>query len=114
MGELLFFIIFSIPAIYGLAELIHILRGYIITPKAFAPKYLIVFLGDNSPYEQLVCAFTEFSWYGRKYAHNIIAVDCGVSEKDYTACEEYCKKNNMIFCSSDQLSGYLDVVTGKI
>ncbi len=114
MGELIFFLIFSIPAIYGVAELIHILRGLIITPKAFASKYLILYLGENMPYQQLLSAFFEFSWYGKKYAQNIIAVDCGIHENDYDICLGFCKKNNLIFCNVGELAGYLDVITGKI
>ena len=114
MGELIFFIIFSIPAVYGVAELIHILRSYCITPDVFIPKYIILYLGDNMPYEQLVSSFWEFSWYGKKYAQNIIAVDCGIKEKDYNICKEYCKKNNLIFCDSKELSNYLDLMMGNI
>ncbi len=114
MGELIFFVIFSIPAIYGVAELIHILRGFIIKPKVFAPKYIILFLGNNMAYEQLLSAFWEFSWYGKKYAQNIIAIDCGIKEEEYKTCFEFCKKNNFIFCNSAELSGYLEVLMGKV
>ena len=114
MGELIFFLIFSIPAIYGVAELIHILRGLIVAPKAFASKYLILYLGDNMPYQQLISAFFELTWYGRKYAQNIIDGDCGILEKDYDICLEFCKRNNLIFCNASELSNYLDVMMGKI
>ena len=113
MGELIFFIVFTIPAICGVSELIHILRVKFISPKAFAPKYLLIYLGDNSPYEQLVASADELFWYGKKYAQNIIAVDCGIKQEEYYNCREFCEKNNFIFCNSKELSGYLDVLMGK-
>lgn len=114
MGELIFFIVFTVPAIYGISELIHLIKAYVISPKGFTPKYLIVFLGENSPYEQLISSAEELFWHGKKYAQNIIAVDCGLEEKEYYDCREFCEKNNFIFCNSNELSGYLDVLMGKI
>lgn len=114
MGELIFILIFSIPAIFGLAELIHILRSYILTPKFFTPKYSVIFLGKNMPYEQLLSAHLEFAWYGKKYAQNIIAVDCGINDENYSVCMQFCRKNNLIFCKSEELSDYMDVLMGKI
>lgn len=114
MGELIFLIILGVPAIYGISELIHLVKAYVISPKGFTPKYLIVFLGENSPYEQLVAAAEELFWHGKKYAQNIIAVDCGIKQEEYYNCRELCEKNNFIFCSATDLSGYLDVLMGKI
>ncbi len=113
MGELIFFIIFTIPAIYGVAELIHLIRSHFIAPKTLAPKYLIICLGENSPYEQLAIIAEELFWQGKKYAQNIIAVDCGISRDEYLNCREFCDKNNFIFCNSKELLGYLDVLTGN-
>lgn len=114
MGEITFFIIFSIPALFGLAELLHYLKVYIISPKVASTKYLIVFLGDNSPCKQLALAGEEYFWRGRKYAYNIIAVDCGISDEDYLVCHSFCNKNNFIFCSYNELGEYLEVISGKL
>lgn len=113
MSEFLFFIIFSIPAIYGLAELIHILRGYILKPRETASKYIILYLNDNLPYEQLISVFDEFSWYGKKYAQNIIAVDCGIPKEECGICKEYCENKNLIFCDLKELSNCLDKMIYK-
>ena len=114
MGETIFFFIFIIPALLGVAELIHLLKVYIISPKITATKYLIVFLGDNSPCKQLAFAAEELFWRGKKYAQNIIAVDCGISAEEYHICYNFCEKNNFIFCNSVELQGYIDVLSGKI
>lgn len=113
MGEIIFFIIFTIPALFGLAELLHLLKVYIISPKEYASKYLIIFLGEKSPFGQLALTAEEFFWRGRKYAHNIIAVNCGICEEEYQACRSFCEKNNFIFCDAKDLQGYLDLLSGK-
>ena len=114
MGEIVFILIFTVPAVFGLAELIHLFKCYIIRPKKFAAKYLLLFLGDNEPYEQLISALEELIWSGKRYAQNIIAVNCGIAEKDYVSCKGFCEKNNLIFCETEKLSDYLDVLQGKI
>ena len=114
MGEAIFFIVFIIPAILGVAELIHLLRVYIICPKINSTSYLIIFLGESSPCKQLAFAAEELSWRGKKYAQNIIAVDCGLNAEEYQICYSFCEKNNFIFCNTKELQGYIDVITGKI
>ncbi len=114
MGEIIFFLVFIIPALLGFAELLHLLKVYIISPKIRAVKYCIVFLGDNAPCKQLALAAEELFWRGRKYAQNIIAVDCGINEDEYHICRSFCDKHSFIFCSYNELNEYLGVISGKI
>ena len=114
MGEIIFFAVFTIPAIVGFAELIHIIKLRIISPKAYASKYLVVFLGDNSPYEQVVAAADELFWRGKSYAKDIIAVDCGIKQEEYGICRNFCEKNNFIFCDYNELQSHLDLLSGKL
>lgn len=113
MGEVIFFAIFTIPALLGVAELIHLIKVYIISPKTNSIKYLLVFLGENSPYEQLTAVAEEFFWRGKKYAHNIIAINTGIKEEDYIYCRSFCDKNNLIFCNADEVNEYIELLSGK-
>ena len=114
MGEIIFFALFTIPALLGVAELIHLIKVYIISPKNTAVKYLLIFLGKNSPYEQLTTVAEEFFWRGKKYAQNIIAVNLDISDEDYIYCRSFCDKNNFIFCNVDEISEYAELLSGKV
>lgn len=111
MIEIILLILCLIPAMLGLAELLHSLKLYILAPKNKAISYTVICLTGYSPQQQLRFAIEKYSWMGEK---SIIAVNTFVPEEDFEECREIAEKNNIIFCSADELTDAIKTIAGKI
>lgn len=102
MAEIILFLVFLIPAMLGLAEILHILKLYILYPKT-AASYVLVFLKGENASEQLMLALEQYFWLGKRYARNIIAVDMGLNGESLKVCRKIALRHNVIFCSEKEL-----------
>ena len=103
----IFFLTFLVPAMLGLAEIIHFAKVYIMLPRRRASKYLLVFLNDQNTLRQLWCLLEEYKWSGKKYAEKIIAVNMGLDEEDYNKALRVNNKDYLILCRFDELQKVL-------
>lgn len=107
MIETIIFCVFLVPAMLGMAEMLHLLKVYIISPEKKMKKYLIVFLKDENSVRQLLCLLEEYNWIGKKYAERIIAVNMGLKEEDYKKALNTANKGNMILCEYNEIESIL-------
>ena len=103
MAEFIIAIIFLVPAMLGTAEILHMIKSYIIHPHKMPARYLLVYLRDGFSQEQLISTIEEMKWQGRKYAENIIAVDFDLSDESHKECRDISNANGIIFCRVDNL-----------
>lgn len=106
MGELILFLIFLIPAMLGLAEIIHIFKTRIRYSEA-SNSYMLVYLCGENPVEKLNYALEQYFWLGRRYVGNIIAVATDLSEENYNTCRNIALKHEIIFCNENELAEIL-------
>ncbi len=95
--------VFLVPAMLGLAELLHILKGWLIKPDKPAYRVMLVFIdGENAP-QQLLYTAEQYLWQGRKESDRVIAVYSSDDDTDIDYCRSICDKNGMSFCSKQEL-----------
>lgn len=98
---LLFFCL--IPTMLGLAELLHYLKSYILSPKKRIPSYLLVNLVNTSPQLQLSLVIEKYRWQGHRYAEKIIAVYSNMDLDDLEECKQIAFEYNITICSKEEL-----------
>ena len=66
-------IIFLIPSMLGLAEILHILKLYILKPSKPSIAYKIIFLTNDMPLEHMSYIIEQYRWQGRSnYIYRLI------------------------------------------
>ncbi len=108
MSEIIFVIIFLIPSMLGLAEILHFIRSYILGGKAKPRKLLLVYLTGDDASLQLKGVLEEFNWHGKRFAEKVIAVDCGA--KDFALCKALAQKGEIYCCDIKELKDIIDVI----
>ncbi len=103
MTETFLLILLLFPSMLGIAELMHLAKVYIISPKSKPKKVVIVYLYGEYALEQLRLILEEYSWHGKNYAQQIVAVDCGIVSEQYKECESFARNNKIIFCKEENL-----------
>ena len=98
MVETILLILLLFPSMLGLAEIIHMIKLYILLPKVKPQKAVIVYLNGEKSVEQLQFVIQEYLWYGEKYAKKIAAVDKGIPEDLVDKCVDIAVKNDIILC----------------
>ncbi len=79
-------------AVFGFSEFLHIIRLYIVFPKAKINSCLVIKLRDANAEKQALYACEQFRWYGRRFADSI-SFDCDSLSKDvYNRCQKICEK----------------------
>lgn len=85
MAENILLLVFSIPAIFGLAEILHILKLQILKPQKSACRVLVIRPDTESFVTQLLYVAERFRWQGLGYADKIVVLDselCGVAKDE--------------------------------
>ncbi len=101
-------IICLIPTMLGVSEILHWLRLLILAPEKKPITYTVVCLTSDSAKEQIRFAAAKYSNSGHK---NIIAVNSSVEEQDINECKEIADKNDIIFCSAEELCKDIKQIT---
>ena len=86
--EYIALIVLLIFAVFGFSEFLHILKLYIVFPKAKIDSRLVVKLKNTTAERQILHTCEQFCWYGKRFA-NDITFECGDLE---TEVFERCKK----------------------
>ncbi len=86
--ELLIYLIFIVFSIFGLSEFLHILKLFIIYPKAKINSCLVIKLNDATAEKQTEYTCEQFCWYGKRFADSL-KFDC---EDLSLECYEKCRK----------------------
>ena len=102
MAELILFLFLLIPAMLGLAEILHLIKTYILYPHK-TDSCMVVYLKGENPVGRLKFALEQYCWLGKRYIGNIIAVSSGLDGEDYDICREIALNHGIIFCGEDEL-----------
>ena len=113
MAEILFLVIISVLAVFGLSEIIHLLRIYIYLPKKKALSYLVIKLSPDDAESQLRVVGEQYLWQGKKLADNVVAVNDVLSVELKESCERIAKRYNIVYCSSKELFNAAEIIFGK-
>lgn len=106
MVEIVFFIIFLVFAVLGLAEVLHILKCRLLKPKKDIISYRVIILTNDNPENQLLYAIEQCLWqYGSCF--NLIAVKSYLSLENLVECEKIAKKYDISLCSLEKLANFL-------
>ncbi len=109
MLEVIFFLLFLIPAMLGISELLHTLKILILAPKKPVISYNIIILNNDNPHQQLLHTVYQYAWYGRELTGIIVAVNSFLNDENYSCCKEIAEKNNIIFCSFEELDKIINI-----
>ena len=101
MIQIFFTMMFLIPTILGIAEILHFIKIYIINPRPKVQKYVLLFLCGENCFEQLKVLFDEYVWKGKNYAEKIIALDCGI--KDCEECLKFAAEKGITVLKNENL-----------
>ena len=103
MAEFVFILFFAIPAILGLAEILHTARLWILSGKDKGEKMLILGPENENFHNQILKTYEEARWQGEKLAKKIIVVDSCLSEENKKECEKLVQRLGLTMFSRSQL-----------
>ena len=112
MGEIILFLVFLIPAMLGLSEIIHIFKTCLLYPKN-TDSYVLIYLSDENPALKLNFVLEQYYWLGKRYVGSIIAVASDLSEENYDVCRAIAEKHGIIFCNENEFDKALAEIKKK-
>ena len=110
MFEIFFLILFLIPAMLGLSEILHILKLYILKPKKAMISYKIVILTNDTAVENMRYAIEQYLWQAERNGFNLIFVNSLLDKENFLACKEIAKRYEVGFYSKKELEEYLNLI----
>lgn len=108
MVKIILIVLFLIPAMLGLAELLHIFKLFLLKPKKSLLSYKIIILTDNSPLEQMRYVIEQYIWQSEKNSSGIVFVNSLLSNLNLIECKNLADKYGLTFCSKKELEAYLN------
>lgn len=103
MAESLLFFIFLIPAVLGVAEILHAIKLTLLSGKKQSFGVLVISPEKESFCEQLLSAAEKFKWNGRRYAERIIVLDVLEDENIRNECISLAGKLGIEVCKKADL-----------
>ncbi len=107
MAETFFIIILIVPAVLGMAEILHLFKVYLLGYTRKGKKHSIVFLDNEDAVITLRAFCEEKNWYGKPVNNRFFAVYKGLSEEVFAECREIAEKNDIILLNIDDLTDYI-------
>ncbi len=95
MDEKILFYIILIPAMLGVAEILHFLKLYITRGSKRPQKYVLLYLRGKNCFCELKAILEEYLWLGKSFAEKVVIVDCGIEDID--ECLSAVKNSGIVF-----------------
>lgn len=89
------FIILLVFAIFGFSEFLHILKLFIVFPKAKINSCLVVKLKNATAEKQMLHTCEQFCWYGKRFADSITFKYEGLDEPIFERCQKIAQRYGM-------------------
>jgi len=99
MTEILLGITVAIFCIWGVSELIHILKQKLLTPEKMPQMRLIVYLDGDTPDLQLISIINEYSWKKKSDNVKIIGIYSGGSDTAIENCLKIADRHGITLCN---------------
>ncbi len=98
-------------ALFGLTELLHRLRIFLLRPAPH-PVCALTLLCDETAVQQLCAELDELHWGGGCVAaRRLIAVDCGLSDAVAADCRQIAARHpDVVFCAAEDLPARLKTI----
>ena len=109
MAEICLMILFLIPAMLGLAEILHILKLYILKPQNPIIAYKVVILTDDMPLEIMKYVIEQHVW-NKNNSSQLIFVNSLLSQNNFDKCKQFAEEYGIGFCTKDKVEEYLDLI----
>lgn len=104
MAEIVFIFIFTIPAILGLAEILHTVKILLFSSRKSQNATLIIVPDNDNFSKQLIYAAEQYRWHGDKYAKKIVVLDYLLDEENKRECIALARKFDFEICSKTELA----------
>lgn len=108
MVKTLLLILLLIFAVSGLCEFIYFVKMLFYFPGKRVKTYTFVRLESGYALRQLEYLWQKIRWNGDSYSNGIIAINENLETKEIISCAEYIKGKNIILCSKQQITEYID------
>lgn len=104
MSETVIIFIFAIPAILGLAEILHIVKLFLLGGKTKIKSVLVVVPNNENYFKQLMNISEQKRWQGDKYAEKIIVLNTLLEKEKFFECRILAEKLGFEFCDKYELN----------
>ncbi len=101
MAEIVLNLVFAIPAVLGLAEIIHSVKLWLLKPKNRGKRILVLIPNTDDFERQILSAYEQFKWQGKRLADKIVVVDSFVDESQ--ECKKITEELGIEFCALSEL-----------
>ncbi len=110
MVEIILAFLFLIPAMLGLAELLHIFKMYILKPSDPVICYKTIILTNDNPLSQMFYEIEKYTWHGKSSGANLIFLSSFLDDENSAECRIAAESRGFIFCTAEELKEYLDLI----
>lgn len=104
MAEIIFILIFAVPAILGLAEIIHTFKLWLVSSESGGKRVLILVPDNEGFAKQILGAYEELRWHGSKFAEKIVVLDDLLDDENKIECKAITDKLNLEISGLSELS----------
>ncbi len=102
MAEIILNLVFAIPAVLGLAEIIHSVKMWLLKPKNIGKRILVLIPNTEDFEKQILSAYEQLKWQGKKIADKVVVVDYLVDQKE--ECKRLTEELGIEFCALSELT----------
>ena len=103
MTEIVFLIIFCVPALLGIAEMLHTVKLWLYSSGKSKGGILVIVPTDENYRSLILNSFNQATWYGKRFAEKIIVVDSLLSEDTKEECQILTNRLEIEMCSKNSL-----------
>lgn len=102
MYLILFFLFLIVPAVLGVAEILHLLKLAILSSKDNSYTFTCIFLEEENAIINLKTFCEEHNWNGMKIGNEFIAIYKELSLNVLDECRVIAAKNDIEFLKLDE------------
>ena len=110
MFEIFLLVLFLIPAMLGLAEILHILKLHILKPQKPMISYKVIILTDDTAVENMRYAIEQYLWQPGNNNGNLVFVNSLLNKENFTVCKELAERYSIGFYSKKELEEYFNLI----
>lgn len=92
MAEIILLLIFCIPAILGMAEILHIVKVWLISPSCADNRIIVEVPRDENFHQQIIKTAEQVRWNGKAYANRVIVLVTFLDDQNKKKCADLANK----------------------
>lgn len=107
MPQLIFIIFLIIPAVLGLAEILHYLKLLILSPESRSDRFCLSVLNEENAVLELRAFCEDNNWSKNPARYRFVAVYSELSADALDECKIIAEKNGVTLLKSSELNKFL-------